>query len=56
VIVGVNSPGHYLWDAQTADEQLRRYAALCVEDASCSKRTNEKNAEGERMGVRPQQV
>jgi pimeloyl-ACP methyl ester carboxylesterase len=41
LVVGVNPPGHFLWDAQTADEQLRRYAALCAEDASCSARTDD---------------
>ena len=39
--MGVNPSGHFLWDAQTADEQLRRYAALCAEDASCSRRTRD---------------
>jgi len=28
VMVGVNPPGHFLWDAQTTGEQVRRYAAL----------------------------
>jgi pimeloyl-ACP methyl ester carboxylesterase len=41
LVVGVNPPGHFLWDAQTADEQLRRYAALCAGDASCSRRTDD---------------
>jgi pimeloyl-ACP methyl ester carboxylesterase len=39
VMVGVNPPGHYLWDAQTTGEQIRRYAALCAQDASCRGRT-----------------
>jgi pimeloyl-ACP methyl ester carboxylesterase len=43
-VVGVNPPGLFLWDAKTADEQLRRYAALCAEDASCSKRTDDLSA------------
>jgi pimeloyl-ACP methyl ester carboxylesterase len=41
LVVGVNPPGHFLWDAKAADEQLRRYAALCTEDASCSWRTDD---------------
>src|SRR5213593_737624 len=39
VMVGVNPPGHFLWDAQTTGEQIRRYAALCAEDDSCRSRT-----------------
>jgi pimeloyl-ACP methyl ester carboxylesterase len=40
VMVAVNPPGHYIWYANTTDEQIGRYAALCAEDASCSKRTD----------------
>jgi pimeloyl-ACP methyl ester carboxylesterase len=39
VLVAVNPPGGYLWDAQTTGEQIRRYAALCAQDASCASRT-----------------
>ena len=39
VMVAVNPPGHFVWDAKTTDEQIRRYAALCAEDASCRSRT-----------------
>ena len=39
VMIGVNPPGHYLWDAKTTGEQIRRYAALCANDASCHSRT-----------------
>jgi len=41
VMVGVNPPGHFLWDAKTSGEQLRRYAALCARDGSCSARTDD---------------
>jgi uncharacterized membrane protein YdfJ with MMPL/SSD domain/pimeloyl-ACP methyl ester carboxylesterase len=41
VLIGVNPPGHFIWDAKTTDEQIRLYAALCAEDASCSKRTDD---------------
>lgn len=41
VVVGVNPPGHFLWDAATADEQLGRYAALCARDESCSRRNDD---------------
>jgi pimeloyl-ACP methyl ester carboxylesterase len=41
VMIGVNPPGHFLWDAKTTDEQIGRYAALCAKDASCSQRTDD---------------
>ena len=41
VMVGVNPPGHFLWDPQITDEQIARYAALCANDESCSARTND---------------
>jgi pimeloyl-ACP methyl ester carboxylesterase len=39
VMIGVNPPGKYLWDAKTTGEQIDRYAALCAKDASCRSRT-----------------
>jgi pimeloyl-ACP methyl ester carboxylesterase len=39
VMIAVNPPGHFLWDAETTGEQVRRYAALCAEDESCRRRT-----------------
>ena len=39
VMIGVNPPGHFLWDAKTTGEQIHRYAALCAQDESCSRRT-----------------
>jgi pimeloyl-ACP methyl ester carboxylesterase len=41
VMIGVNPPGHFLWDARTADEQIDRYASLCAKDASCRARTSD---------------
>jgi uncharacterized membrane protein YdfJ with MMPL/SSD domain/pimeloyl-ACP methyl ester carboxylesterase len=41
VMIGVNPPGHFMWDAKTFDEQIGRYAALCSQDAGCSKRTDD---------------
>jgi hypothetical protein len=43
-MIGVNPPGRYLWDAKTTGEQIRRYAALCTRDASCSSRTSDLTA------------
>ena len=39
VMLGVNPPGHFLWDARTTGDQIRSYAALCALDASCRRRT-----------------
>ena len=41
VMIGVNPPGNFLWDAKTTDEQIRRYAALCAQAASCRSRTGD---------------
>jgi pimeloyl-ACP methyl ester carboxylesterase len=39
VMIGANPPGHFVWDAKTTGEQIRRYAALCAEDDACRSRT-----------------
>ena len=39
VMIGVNPPGNFLWDAKTTGEQIRRYAALCAQATSCRSRT-----------------
>ena len=41
VMIGVNPPGNFLWDAKTTDEQIGRYAELCSKDASCNERTDD---------------
>ncbi len=41
VMIGVNPPGHFLWNPNTTDAQLRYYAQLCAQDASCRKRTTD---------------
>ena len=41
VMIGVNPPGAFLWDAKTTGEQIDRYAALCAKDASCRSRTQD---------------
>ncbi|HEX6354963.1 alpha/beta hydrolase [Actinophytocola sp.] len=41
VMIGVNPPGHFLWDPATTDDLIRRYARLCAEDTDCRKRTDE---------------
>src|SRR6266487_3603134 len=41
VMIGVNPPGHFLWEAKTTDEQIRKYSALCSKDATCRERTDD---------------
>src|SRR5215211_6229549 len=41
VMVAVNPPGAFLFDADTTDEQIGRYAALCAHDDSCRARTDD---------------
>ena len=41
VMVAVNPPGNFLLDADTTDEQIGRYAALCADDDSCRARTDD---------------
>lgn len=41
VMVGVNPPGRFVWEPQSADAQLRYYARLCARDPSCSARTSD---------------
>jgi pimeloyl-ACP methyl ester carboxylesterase len=40
-MVGVNPPGLFLWDPDTTDEQIGRYAALCAADDACRARTDD---------------
>jgi hypothetical protein len=37
----VNPPGNFLFDADTTEEQIGRYAALCAADDSCRTRTDD---------------
>jgi pimeloyl-ACP methyl ester carboxylesterase len=41
VMVGVNPPGNYLWDPQTTDEQIARYADVCAKDDICGSLTDD---------------
>jgi RND superfamily putative drug exporter len=51
VMIGVNPPGHFLWDAKTTDEQIGRYSALCAKNHSCSNRTDDLAATIRRTAV-----
>jgi pimeloyl-ACP methyl ester carboxylesterase len=44
VMLGVNPPGHYLYDGATTDAQIRHYSALCAHDGSCRTRTTDLTA------------
>jgi pimeloyl-ACP methyl ester carboxylesterase len=41
VMIAVNPPGGFVWNAKTTDEQFRRYAALCAKDETCGARTDD---------------
>jgi pimeloyl-ACP methyl ester carboxylesterase len=41
VMVAVNPPGNFLFDPDTTEEQIGRYAALCAGDDSCRTRTDD---------------
>jgi RND superfamily putative drug exporter len=41
VMLGVNPPGNFIWYPRINDEQVRKYAALCAHDESCSSRTSD---------------
>jgi pimeloyl-ACP methyl ester carboxylesterase len=38
-MIGVNPPGHFIWEAATIERQLEQYSQLCAQDADCSQRT-----------------
>jgi uncharacterized membrane protein YdfJ with MMPL/SSD domain/pimeloyl-ACP methyl ester carboxylesterase len=40
VLIGVNPPGHFVWDPRVTDELIGRYSRICTQDAVCSKRTD----------------
>ena len=40
-MIGVNPPGHFVWDPETTDEQIQHYADLCSKDAGCRDRTDD---------------
>ena len=39
VMLGVNPPGHFVWDDATTDAQIEHYSELCKRDPSCNSRT-----------------
>jgi pimeloyl-ACP methyl ester carboxylesterase len=41
VMIAANPPGNFLWDPETTDEQIARYAEYCSNDAGCRGRTSD---------------
>jgi pimeloyl-ACP methyl ester carboxylesterase len=49
VMLAVNPPGHFVWDAEVVDEQIEYYARLCAQDPECSARTDDLAASMRRL-------
>jgi pimeloyl-ACP methyl ester carboxylesterase len=49
VMLAVNPPGHFMWDAKVIDEQIEDYARLCAQDPECSARTGDLAASMRRL-------
>jgi pimeloyl-ACP methyl ester carboxylesterase len=49
VMLAVNPPGRFVWDAEVVDEQIEDYARLCARDAECSARTDDLAASMRRL-------
>jgi pimeloyl-ACP methyl ester carboxylesterase len=41
VLIGVNTPGHFVWDPAVLDEMIGHISELCAQDVSCSSRTSD---------------
>jgi pimeloyl-ACP methyl ester carboxylesterase len=41
LMIAANPPGNYLWDPETTDEQIARYADYCSKDPACRARTDD---------------
>lgn len=41
VLIGVNTPGHFIWKPADFDKMLVHISELCSKDASCSSRTSD---------------
>jgi pimeloyl-ACP methyl ester carboxylesterase len=41
VLVGVNTPGHFIWDRAVFDKMIGHISELCAKDASCQSRTSD---------------
>lgn len=41
VLIGVNTPGHFVWDPAVFDKMIGHFSELCAQDAGCSSRTGD---------------
>jgi pimeloyl-ACP methyl ester carboxylesterase len=41
VLIGVNTPGHFIYDPAVLDERVRYLSELCARDVNCSSRTSD---------------
>ena len=41
VLIGVNTPGHFIWDPAVFDKMIGHISELCAQDATCSSRTSD---------------
>ncbi len=41
VLIGVNTPGHFIYDPAVLDEMIGHLSELCAQDATCSSRTSD---------------
>jgi len=41
VLIGVNTPGHFIYDPAVLDKMIGHLSTLCAQDASCSSRTGD---------------
>jgi pimeloyl-ACP methyl ester carboxylesterase len=41
VLIGVNTPGHFVWDPAIFDKMIEHFSKLCAQDVSCSSRTSD---------------
>ena len=49
VMLAVNPPGRFVWDAEVIDEQIEDYARLCAQDPDCSAHTDDLAASMRRL-------
>jgi hypothetical protein len=41
VLIGVNTPGHFVYDPAVFDRMIGQFSELCAQDVSCSSRTSD---------------
>ena len=41
VLIGVNTPGHFIWEPAILDQMIRHISELCAQDRACSSRTSD---------------